>query len=139
MDRINARGAADGAPTPTDARGPHHPRPSGAAAAQDPRPRKRRRVDGHVPPAVAAAAASAAAQLDNNKGEDGGGGVARILAPRSRRERIEEDFKILIAVETGFQLVQNGLTKAINKLTVKRPINSIIRTNHGDHAIAINH
>jgi hypothetical protein len=71
VDRINARGAADGAPTPTDAHGPRHPRPSGAAA-QDPRPRKRRRVDGRVPPAVAAAAAAAAvearfmAELEND-------------------------------------------------------------------------
>ena len=69
VDRINARGAADGAPTPTDARGPRRPRPSGAAAAQDPRPRKRRRVGGRVPPAVAAAAAAEArfmAELEND-------------------------------------------------------------------------
>ena len=62
VDRINARGAADGAPTPTDARGPRRPRPSGAAAAQDPRPRKRRRVGDRVPPAVAAAAAAVATE-----------------------------------------------------------------------------
>ena len=62
VDRINARGAADGAPTPTDARGPHRPRPSEAAAAQDPRPRKRRRAGGRVPPTVAAAAAAAAVE-----------------------------------------------------------------------------
>ena len=62
VDRINARGAADGAPTPTDARGPCRAWPSGAAAAQDPRPRKRRRVGGRVPPAVAAAVAEAEAE-----------------------------------------------------------------------------
>ena len=33
--------------------------------------------------------------------------------------RETEDFKILIAVETGFQLVQNRLTKVINELAVK--------------------
>jgi hypothetical protein len=61
VDRINTRGAADGAPTPTDARGPRRPRPSGATA-QDPRPRKRHRVGARVPPTVAAAAAAEAAQ-----------------------------------------------------------------------------
>ena len=48
VDRINARGAADGAPTPTDTCGPHHPQPLGATA-QDP-PRKRRAEVAVCPP-----------------------------------------------------------------------------------------
>ena len=91
VDRINARGAADGAPTPTDARGPCRPRPSGAAAAQDPCPRKRRRVGGRVPPAVAAVVVAAAAEARfMAELEDGGSSSEKdfdVVPPVPQRRR----------------------------------------------------